>query len=90
VGGRVYVLLSERPTDEQTTDHTAELIDTLREQLAAEREANRENRRIIAALTQRIPEIGASPAQAGHEDAPESAQPRSSTPWWRRWLRLGR
>jgi hypothetical protein len=34
-------------------------IDDLREQLAAERRANEENRRIIAALTQRIPEIEA-------------------------------
>jgi hypothetical protein len=32
-------------------------IEDLREQLAAERRANEENRRIIAALTQRIPEI---------------------------------
>jgi hypothetical protein len=58
-GGRVYVLLGRRPTNEQPTeqptDHTEELIATLQKQLEAEREANRENRRIIAALTSRIP-----------------------------------
>jgi hypothetical protein len=42
-------------------DRTAELIATLQEQLQAERRANEENRRIIAALTQRIPEIEAPP-----------------------------
>lgn len=46
---------SGRPRDAGYRD---ELTDTLREQPAAERgEANRENRRIIATLTQRIPEI---------------------------------
>lgn len=43
----------------------------LREQLDAEREANRENRRIIAALTQRIPELE-SPQE-------ESTEPRGSS-----------
>jgi hypothetical protein len=70
---------------------------TLREQLEAEREANRENRRIIAALTSRIPEIEApreTPSEAPGE--PESAAgPGPSgdvspepehVPWWRRIL----
>ena len=72
VGERVYVLLDADqswPGHDQgsgqgsgqaappTEDRTVELIATLREQLAAERRANEENRRIIAALTQRIPEI---------------------------------
>jgi predicted ArsR family transcriptional regulator len=67
-GGRVYVLLpadTSRDTD-RDTDRTAELIATLREQLQAERRANEENRRIIAALTQRIPEIEA-PREAPSE-----------------------
>ena len=44
---------------------------TLREQLEAEREANRENRRIIAALTSRIPELEAP--QERPPDAPRGA-----------------
>ncbi len=47
-----------------------ETIRVLREQLEAEREANRENRRIIAGLVQRVPEIEAP------RKAPES--PRTS------------
>ena len=72
--GRVYVLLpadTSRDTD-RDTDRTDELIATLREQLAAERRANEENRRIIAALTQRIPEI--EPPRE-----PVSAPPESPT-----------
>jgi hypothetical protein len=56
---RVYVwLVPERtraPTAEQTPDHTAELIATLREQLQAERQAHAEARRIIAGLVERLP-----------------------------------
>jgi hypothetical protein len=91
LGDRVFVVLGA----DEPTDRTAELIATLREQLQAERKANEENRRIIAALTQRIPEIEAP------EDDPGSPQPRpdrpgaSETPaeaqeateprtWWRR------
>jgi hypothetical protein len=60
-GGRVYVLLDDesRPGRDQSIDQQAELIATLREQLEAEREANRENRRIIAALNARIRELEA-------------------------------
>ena len=43
-----------RPDDAPPGDQ-AELVAALREALEVEREANRENRRIIAALTQRIP-----------------------------------
>ncbi len=44
-----------------------ETISLLRSQLEAEREANRENRRIIAGLVQRVPELEA--ARNGHETA---------------------
>ncbi len=105
-GATVYVLLTpdqSRPdTDQippghdQTGDQT-ELVAVLREQLAAEREANRENRRIIIALTSRIPELEApreSPTpppeasegttpQPEREAAEESAQ---RAPWWRGWF----
>jgi hypothetical protein len=100
VGGRVYVLLPDEQQTEQTADHTAELIRTLQEQLAAERQAHAEARRIIAGLVERIPAIEApsdereSPQTV--EEAPERAEPRPDTgqaqegaqrrPWWRRWF----
>jgi hypothetical protein len=63
-------------------------IDDLRSQLEAEREANRENRRIIAMLASRVPELEAPPEprdspQTATEEQ-ERAESRSSTPWWRR------
>jgi hypothetical protein len=46
---------------------------TLREQLESEREANRENRRIIAALTSRIPELPAAQEQTQERrESPET------------------
>jgi hypothetical protein len=83
------------PVVEILTDQVA----YLRSQLDQEREANRENRRIIAALTQRIPELEApaSPEPPGASESvveePERAEPRSATggaqegaerPWSRR------
>jgi hypothetical protein len=98
--GTVYVLLpadTPRHTERDPGDIPGEsdaLISevrahnaTLREQLEAEREANRENRRIIAALTSRIPELPAAPSQEPSEapetatEQPERVEPR---PWWRR------
>jgi hypothetical protein len=73
----------------------------LREQLEEANERDRENRRIIAALTSRIPAIEA-PQEASEdaetlEEAPDRAEePRSATggaqegarrPWWRRVFR---
>jgi hypothetical protein len=106
VGGSVYVLLDADQTrrdagrdEDVATDRTERIADLkdqlgyLRGQLDAEREANRENRRIIAALTQRIPAIE-SPETPSEE--PDSAEPRSSTegeqegaeqPQRRRWWR---
>jgi hypothetical protein len=103
-GGRLHVLLDAEPTTEPTADRTDELIEELRsrvrsleDQLGQEREANRENRRIIAALTSRIPAIEPpsdereSPGTVKGE--PERAEPRPATggaqegvqrPWWRR------
>jgi len=107
-GGRVYVLV-ERATDARTTadqsrttagqptDRTDALIDELHDRVRSLEEANRENRRIIAALTSRIPAIEApqeareSPQTAAEE--PEGSEPRPATvesqegaqrPWWRR------
>ena len=97
--GRVYILLagpaqSDKPRDE------SELVAVLREQLAAERQAHAEARRIIARLVERIPAIEApqEPTEVAEtiEEEPERAEePRPATggaqegrqrPWWRRWF----
>jgi hypothetical protein len=104
-GGRLYVLLDIEPTTEPTPDRTGELIEELRgrihsleHQLDQEREANRENRRIIVALTSRIPAIEAPPGERESpetvEEEPERTAPRPATggaqegvqrrSWWRR------
>lgn len=75
--GRVWVRLDtsettrdiDRPDDrDKLLDALHDQIETLKEQLVGEREANRENRRIIAGLTQRIPELTSAPAP---DSAPE-------------------
>jgi hypothetical protein len=107
-GGRVYVYLDARideGVDEVPHSDFNALISelrshnsTLREQLEAEREANRENRRIIAALTARIPAIEApqesseSPSEATEQPGRVEPQPsvegtqQAAQPrsWWRR------
>ena len=106
--GRVYVWLGDdSPPDEPQgqVEGSRELVDVLRAQvedlqgrLDREQDANRENRRIIAALTSRIPEIEApagGEARGGDlsaEEGPEAstppaeraAQEEARRPWWRR------
>jgi len=104
--GKVYVILDALkpgasssagrgpPTDQ------SELVAVLREQLAAERQAHAEARRIIAGLVERIPpaiEAPASPQRESPETAEEpseGAEPHPGTegpqaetarPWWRFW-----
>jgi hypothetical protein len=106
--GRVYVLLdldtevsgdaSDKASDvDPVHQMLREQNELLREQLAEAHAANRENRRIIAALTQRIPElessseaprdarVTASDASGNGEvrpdDTEEPRSPRRS--WWR-------
>jgi hypothetical protein len=93
--GRVYVLLSG-PANRDESNDESQLVAVLREQLAAERQAHAEARRIIAGLVERIPAIEA-PQEAADaaetvEDSPER-EPRSATggtqegarsPFWRR------
>jgi hypothetical protein len=108
-GGSVYVLLDEqlgdrttadqpRTTGDRPDDRTDLLIAELQDRVRSLEEANRENRRIIAALTSRIPAIEAPPeARESPETAEEQqgrGQPRPDTPgaqeatqprpWWRR------
>ena len=109
--GRVWVLLDTdqdstskvQDTDQPQSDVSAlisakdETIEALREQLEEANERDRENRRIIAALTSRIPAIEApkqdSESPETVEEASEGASDRPATgaaqegarrPWWRR------
>jgi transposase-like protein len=93
----------DRPRQSRDDRYTISLEDQvayLRGQLDQERTASAELRRIVAGLTQRIPEIEAAPAQAKPEprESPErpgpgptpteasAAQetPTQRRPWWRR------
>ena len=104
----VYVLLDtsmegrtnadqSRKTDDRPADRTDLLIAELQDRIRSLEEANRENRRIIVALTSRIPELEApsEPRESPQtvEEEPERAEPRPATvesqepiqrPWWRR------
>jgi hypothetical protein len=93
----VYILLDEdqdRLDDiEDGVQHRSEreLIDTLQEQLRLEREASAELRRIIAGLTQRIPELEPSSepreeplSVSGDKGGVEETPDEDQRPWWRR------
>jgi hypothetical protein len=99
VDGAVYVLLDAdqvRPSGVRTDDQTP-LIQSLqalvqslqdqaaylRKQLDQERKANRENRRIIAALTRQIPQQPVSP-ESPEPEPQEPTELPESRPWWRR------
>ena len=99
--GRVYVLLEDDitsdasvVTDSALIDAKDETISILREQLQAEREAHAEARRIIAALTSRIPQLEApsetreSPETVAEESDRAESRPDPGEgverPWWRR------
>ena len=91
---------ADRTTDrtvETTTDQTSlvevlhDQVAYLREQLDQEREANRENRRIIAGLVQHVPGLEAPPeAQESPETNSEGtvgggpSESVSKRSWWRR------
>jgi chromosome segregation ATPase len=91
-GGRVFVLLGRTQPTEQTTDRPDEpnalisqmqgRIDSLERQLSEANERDRENRRIIAGLTSRIPAIEApqEPPEDAEtvEEAPEGAESHSA------------
>ena len=102
-----------RPIDQSPTGQTDknDLVEALRDQVSflrreldEEREANRENRRIIAGLVQRVPELeaAAEPREASVLDSEEAysthaAPPDPETPvsseqrkrsWWREFFGL--
>ncbi len=94
--GVLYVWLDvsetvQDPSGTGTETVRDELVDALRDQVAdlrarldREQDANRENRRIIAAFTSRIPELEAPRDRPEGpetvEEAPEVATPRSDSP----------
>ena len=104
--GRVYVYLDDSlddgytrlddgyTPDQETEDVVVEVlrdqVEYLREQLDKEREANRENRRLLAAALERIPElepaepreptVSTSEERGGSETPQDQEQPS----WWRR------
>ena len=83
LSGRVYVVLAGAVNRDEPADKPAdesELVAVLREQLAAEREANRENRRIIAGLIERIPELEAPREPQNQADSAESRSDRGTHP----------
>jgi hypothetical protein len=92
-GGTVYVLLDADQTrsntgpmgDQTLVESLQDQIGYLREQLNQANERDRENRRIIAALTSRIPQIEAPPTDASEEPSEEAAE-EPERPWWRRWF----
>ena len=102
--GRVYVYLN---LDRTETEHNVQVepnaliseiqarVQLLEQELERAHERDRENRRIIAALTQRIPELEApsEPRESPTEPAqprpsptgpPEAETPADPRPWWRR------
>ena len=74
--GRFYVYVdtsttaADTSTDVSIDDRTDLLIAEMQDRIGSLEEANRENRRIIAALTSRIPEIEAPAASSAPTDAP--------------------
>jgi predicted transcriptional regulator len=99
--GRVYVYLNLDRTETEHNESNALIseiqarVQLLEQELERAHERDRENRRIIAALTQRIPEIEApsepteSSETATEQEAelrPGGGQEGAQRPWWRRWF----
>jgi hypothetical protein len=88
VHDRLYVLLDAEPHTDPTRSDTDRLISTLEEQLALEREAHAEARRLLAAALERIPALEPSAETRESPEAPAEdvgsgdVPPRRS--WWRR------
>ena len=66
-------------------------VQLLEQELERAHERDRENRRIIAALTQRIPELEApsEPSESSETatvDTGEAEPQPERVPWWRRWF----
>jgi hypothetical protein len=93
--GRVYVYLN---LDRTETEHNVKVepnaliseiqarVQLLEQELERAHERDRENRRIIAALTQRIPELEApsEPPETATEAERVGSPTPEQRPWWRR------
>jgi predicted ArsR family transcriptional regulator len=77
--GPVYVLLAGAASHDKPKDES-ELVAVLREQLAAERQAHAEARRIIAGLVERIPAIEAPSDERGGPETVDEQQGREPHP----------
>src|SRR5215211_9103487 len=95
VDGKVYVWLDPPLDDGAPRSDTDRLISTLEEQLALEREAHAEARRLLAAALERIPAIEApseprespeTPSEPRPSTSPDPQTPAEARPWWRRWF----
>jgi hypothetical protein len=107
--GRVFVWLGgdQAPDEPQRqAEGSRELVEALQAQvedlqrrLDRETEANRENRRLLAAALERIPEIEPPAETRGDDLRAEQEEPSptstegshepeaaASRPWWRRWF----
>jgi excisionase family DNA binding protein len=90
---------SRATVDDRYTQSLEDQVKYLRSQLDQERDANRENRRIIAVLTSRVPELEAATSSGAQDpdppagptrtpaDAGEGPQTGAQRPWWRRMFR---
>ncbi len=101
VDGQVFVLLTldqtqpdatERSQSTRRPDEKSGLVARLEDENAFLREELRtrsnelaEQRRIIAGLVQRVPELEAATEQRGAPETDDSDEPRSPS-WWRRWF----
>jgi hypothetical protein len=98
--GRVYVWLDDdqdsgtpRSDTDRLTSEMRARIEDLNEQLALEREAHAEARRLLAAALERIPAVEAPERPETHpEPVPGTRTPPAAetgterVPWWRRWF----
>src|SRR5918995_361274 len=88
-GGRVFVLFDRDMTQPNTdrTDNQTVLVDELRarvvsleRQLDLERDANRENRRLLAAALERIPALEPPPDEQESPERATDAYPSTTGP----------
>jgi len=101
--GQLYVYVEKSETSQRQnvqsesptlTSALEDRIASLERQLTEANERDRENRRIIAALTSRIPELEApsEPRESPETATEQEAEPRpggqvgAQRPWWSRWF----
>jgi hypothetical protein len=95
--GKLYIMLDTDTPEADRRDDRDQLVEFLRSELAAWQEEARRKDHIIAALTERIPELEAASEARGtpvssseeQERGTGSAEPEMVTErpsWWRRWF----